>query len=276
MPEIQLKNIDWNNLWKKAKSEKSWKSKGVKDWDRKAKSFSERNAQSDYNNKFIRLLQPDKSWTLLDIGCGPGTLAIPLAQQVCQVTAIDFSPEMLAILQQRADRHGLKNIATHNLSWEDDWKEQGITIHDVAIASRSLAVEDLRPALEKLNRFARKAVYITDRVGHGPFDPAAFEAVGRELKTGPDYIYTVNLLYQMGIQAKVDFIHLNNQSTYQSLEKAVENNMWMFQNLAAVEKKRLKKYIQSITTTSHEGAVTVNRKHVSTWAFISWKPGTEY
>lgn len=275
MQKMQLKNIDWNILWKQAKSEKSWKSKGVADWDRKAESFSKRNAQSEYNNKFIRLLKPQKSWTLLDIGSGPGTLAIPLAKQVSHVTALDFSPKMLAILKQRASELGLKNISPRILSWEDDWNKKGITMHDVAIASRSLAVQDLRTALDKLNAFAFKAVYITDKVGHGPFDPAAFEAIGRELITGPDYIYTINLLYQMGIQAKVDFIHLNGQSTYPSLEDAVENNMWMFQNLTVDEKKRLKKYIQSITTTSHDGAVTVTRKHVPTWAFISWKPGKE-
>jgi len=272
MKEIQLKDIDWNSLWKKAKSKKSWKSKGVEDWDRKAESFSKRNARSDYNEKFITLLQPEKSWTLLDIGSGPGTLAIPLAERVFHVTALDFSSKMLAILKQRANRRGQKNISTHNFSWEDDWKEKGVRVHDVAIASRSLAVKDLRPALEKLNSFARKGVFITDRVGHGPFDQAAFKAVGRELKTGPDYIYTFNLLYQMGIRAKVNFIHLGNQSTYSSLDNAVENNTWMFQNLTADEKKRLKKYIQSITTTANDGTVTVTRKHIPIWAFISWQP----
>ena len=273
MQDIRLQDLDWNRLWKQAKSEKSWKSKGVADWDRKAESFAKRNARSEYNDKFVALIQPDKSWTILDIGCGPGTLAIPLAERVAHVSALDFSPEMLKILEQRARERNLDNISTHPLSWDDDWQEAGLPVHDVAIASRSLAVNDLGSALKKLNDFASKKVYITDRVGDGPFDPDAFKAVGRKMNSGPDYIYTFNLLYQMGIRASVDFIQLDSRGVYPSLDDAIRNNTWMFHDLSEEEKKRLKKYIQSITTTAHDGTVTLHRKHIPTWAFMSWEPG---
>lgn len=272
MKELQLKDIDWNLLWKKAREEKTRRSKGAADWDRRAASFVKRNAHSLYNRKFIQLLQPKKSWTILDIGCGPGTLALPLAQRVKKVTALDFSPKMLAILKQQAKNEKIKNISTHNLSWTDNWKKHGITAHDVTIASRSLAVKDLRPTLKKLTRYAKQKVVITDRVGHGPLDPEAFKAVGRELKTGPDYIYTINLLYQMGIQATVDFIHLEDNQTYSSLNKAVASHEWMFRDLTPSEKKRLKKYVRSITTTTDDGRFNIHRKYIPTWAFICWHP----
>ena len=272
MKEIQLKDIDWNLLWQIAREEKTRRNKGAEDWDRRAASFFKRNARSLYNTKFIKLLKPEKSWTVLDIGCGPGTLALPLARRVKKVTAMDFSPKMLAILQKRARDEKIQNISTHTLSWTDDWEKEGVTAHDVTIASRSLAVKDLGPALEKLTRYAKKSVVITDRVGHGPLDPEAFKIVGRELKTGPDYIYTINLLYQMGIQATVDFIHIDKKPTYSSLEEAVNSHEWMFRGLTVDEKKRLKKYIQSITTTSDDGRVALHRKYVPTWAFIRWQP----
>lgn len=142
----------------------------------------------------------------------------------------------------------------------------------MAIASRSLSVDDLRSALEKLTRFAKKEVVITDKVGHGPFDPEAFSAVGRELKTGPDYIYTINLLYQMGIHANVNFIPLESTLPCSSIEEAMDYYAWMFHDLNSEEKKRLKKYVQSITTSTDAGALAVHRKHVPTWAFIRWNP----
>ena len=253
MNKTRLENIDWNELWKQSKLEKSFKSKTADDWDKKAPSFARRNSVSLYIDKFIELLNPEVSWSVLDVASGPGTLAIPLAKKVKSVSALDFSPAMLQILEKHIQDEGLTNISTHQLSWNDDWQEKGIGIHDIAIASRALSVDNLRAALEKLNAFARNQVVITDKVGHGPFDPDAFAAVGRELKSGPDYIYTINLLYQMGIRASIDFIELENSMPCSSLEEAMDFYNWMFHDLTDEEKKRLKKYVQSITTSTDNG-----------------------
>jgi ubiquinone/menaquinone biosynthesis C-methylase UbiE len=53
---------------------------------------------------------------LLDVGSGPGRLAIPAAQRAGphgSVTAVDVQPEMLARLRQRAARAGVANIEPH-------------------------------------------------------------------------------------------------------------------------------------------------------------------
>lgn len=76
----------------------------------------------------------------------------------------------------------------------------------MAIASRSLVVEALEPALRKLDASAKYMVMITSKVGAGPRDRRAMEAVRRNFPKGPDYIYVVNLLHQMGIYANVTFI----------------------------------------------------------------------
>jgi SAM-dependent methyltransferase len=44
---------------------------------------------------------------LLDLGCGPGTDAVPLAEQGYHVTAIDWSPAMVAEAQRRVRAAGL-------------------------------------------------------------------------------------------------------------------------------------------------------------------------
>ncbi len=272
MIKIQPTTIDWNDLWKHARADKSYKTKKASDWDKKAPAFAKRNSISQYINKFIELLNPQPSWSVLDIGCGPGTLAIPLAKNIKRISGLDFSPKMLNILSKRADKEGITNISTHNLSWTDNWEQNGIKKHDITIASRSLAVDDLRKALEKLTRFARKKVVITDKVGHGPFDIEAFSAVGRTLKTGPDYIYTINLLYQMGIHATVDFIRLEDSLPCSSIKEAMDYYIWMFHDLTPEEKKRLKKYVQSISTSKDDGTIIIHRKKIPSWAYICWEP----
>lgn len=272
MKQLRYQDLDFNLLWQRERDGKSWKSKGEEDWDKRATSFAKRTEKSTYINQFISLLQPDPAWSILDIGSGPGTLALPLASQVKQITCIDFSTQMLAILNQRAAKKGLSNILTQKLSWEDDWKNYGIQPHTVTIASRSLAVNDLRSHLERLCQYATEKVAITDRVQHGPFDPGAYLAIGRPLKTGPDYIFTLNLLYQMGYQASVDFIHLEPELNYFSFDEAFSSYTWMFRDLDEKEKIQLKNYVRSITSLHEDGSVTVHREQVPSWAFISWQP----
>ncbi len=161
---------------------------------------------------------------------------------------------------------------TCQLSWEGDWSAHDIKPHDIAIASRSLAVTDLKAALTRLNTFAVKRVCITDRVKSGPKDPEAFAAIGREPGSGPDYIYTINLLYQMGILPTVEYIRLEETMEYASFPEALAGYTWMFHNLTNSEKQRLEQYVRSISTTKADGTVTVQRRIVPIWAFISWKP----
>jgi SAM-dependent methyltransferase len=216
-------------------------------------------------------MRPAPEWTVLDVGSGPGTLALPLARQVRKVTAMDYSSQMLAILKQQADNEKLFNIEAVEAAWDDNWQEIGIIPHDAVIASRSLTVDDLAAALVKMNQWARKAVFVTDRVGATPFDPEAFAAVGREFSPGPDYIYAVNILYQLGIHAKVDFISLPEVTILASREDAQASYAWMFDRLTPGEEQKLATYVDSRLTRTADGQYRLTRRTPPQWAFIHWE-----
>ena len=270
---MRYEEIDWNRLWQEARQRKSWKKKKESDWDQRAGGFAARNIDSPYAAQFLKKIPLDPAWTVLDAGCGPGTLSLPLAKQVRQVTALDFSAAMLTELQQRASAAGLKNITLVQAAWEDDWEAQGIPRHDVAIASRSLSVHDLAGALAKLDRWASKSVFLTDRVGAGPFDADLFAAIGRDFEPGPDYIYTVNLLYAMGIHARVDFITLAAARSYGSPEEAIQSYAWMADDLTAEEAARLHNYVISRLNRTTDGRWELRRRVPPQWALIWWQKG---
>ena len=272
MQHSPLQMPDWNLLWQQARHNKSWQSKGESDWDDRAAAFARRTETSAYTNAFISLLKPDPGWSILDVGSGPGTLAIPLSPMVRQITCLDFSVNMLKILETRATTLGLANIETRKGAWTDDWYQLNIRPHDVVIASRSLSVTDLGAALVRLTEFGLHKIVVTDRVGHGPFDPDAFAALGRPLNTGPDYIYTFNLLYQMGHLASVDFISLKEDQRYPSLDEAFARYAWMFRDLSVTEIDCLHRYVREIAAVHKDGSVTLHSRHVTTWAYISWHP----
>jgi 2-polyprenyl-3-methyl-5-hydroxy-6-metoxy-1,4-benzoquinol methylase len=105
-------DINWPLLRENAMERKGWKNKTPKDWDKKARSFSGRNKHNSYTDLFISHIPLEANSSVLDIGSGPGTLAIPLARKTAAVTAIDFSKVMLVTLNEQAEVEGLQNITT--------------------------------------------------------------------------------------------------------------------------------------------------------------------
>lgn len=262
--------IDWNRIWLESRQRRTCKAKGSQDWDRKAASFARRNRQSAYIDRLLEIINPDPDATVLDVGSGPGTLAIPLARRVRQVTALDFSARMLEELTTAAAAAGVENITTVRAAWEDDWPALGLAPHDIAVASRSLAVDDLAAALVKLNNFARQRVYLTDRVGAGPFDPELFAAVGRAFEPGPDYIITLNLLYSLGIHARVDFIAAEYSACYASREEAVDSLVWMLEELRPGEAERFEAFLAERLQRQADNTWVVARRHRPLWAVLWW------
>ena len=70
-------------------------------------------AKIDRSDVIIGHLDLQPGMTVLDIGCGPGRLTIPIARQVGQqgeVVAIDIQPGMLRRAQDKAKAANLTNI----------------------------------------------------------------------------------------------------------------------------------------------------------------------
>ncbi len=212
-------------------------------WDGRAQEFSKHAASTGYPEAFIRIMKPRKSWTVLDMACGGGTIAIPLCRKVKSITAVDFSKRMLDIVDWACRIGGIGNVKTIQARWEDDWESLGIGVYDVAIASRSLIGDDAKGLIAKLNKAARKAVYLSTAVGSGPFDRRFFESTGRKFNMGPDYIHYYNVLYEMGIRANVSFIPEQHCNQWDSRREAFEGQRWMFQEMTAEEENNVRAYL---------------------------------
>lgn len=60
-----------------------------------------------------RLLSLERGSRVLDLGCGYGRIAVPLAQAGCQVTALDASEPMLELARERAEAEGVELELRH-------------------------------------------------------------------------------------------------------------------------------------------------------------------
>ncbi|MDR3089770.1 MAG: class I SAM-dependent methyltransferase [Desulfobulbaceae bacterium] len=263
-------DIDWNAAWQQARSCGKEKRDKKGYWNKRADSFADHVKTSPYAASFLRLLEPLPDWSVLDVGCGAGTLALPLAPLVKRITAIDLSERMIELLGETCHRDQLTNIDARVVGWEDDWNLAGIGAHDVAIASRSLVVDDLRTAILKLESKARR-LFVSSLVDDGPFDRRIFEAIGRDLNRGPDYIYLYNLLYQMGVRAEIRFVeNSEGKKIYRDLDEAVDNALWMIDAITPEEHERLRRWFEKNLRKTTDGW-RLDRQHRVRWAVISWE-----
>lgn len=93
-------------------------------WNDFAETYYEIEQQSQlpYVTEVLEFLQQQDLLpaTLLDLGCGAGRFTVPFAQLGVEVTAVDFSDKMLAILKQRVEQtKTTANIQIQQKSWQD-------------------------------------------------------------------------------------------------------------------------------------------------------------
>lgn len=269
-----LKDLDWGEVWKQDQQLRRAPDDAAY-WDKRAPSFQKTALTSPYARSFIERCGIHPEETVFDMGCGSGTLALPLAAAGHTVTARDFSPVMLDLMMQRAEAEGYaQRIDSAILSWEDDWDAASTPVCDVAVASRSIATSDLQAALLKLESRARRRVCITLGTGTSPrHDPTLLKVVGRSLPRYPEFVLCMNILWQLGRRPALSYIDGTRQSTYNSPEHAVEKNAELM-DATPQERALLEEY-----TAEHlrqveipdEGLVwQYDHQRVISWAFISW------
>lgn len=263
-----LEQIDFAQMYTKHKKKSVFKGKNSEDWDKKSKEMAPRMQKSRYVEDFISKMKIDKEDVVLDVGCGPGTLAIPLAKQVKHVIAIDFSASMLEELRTYAKKEGVTNITTYHMCWEDDWSEIGEV--DVVVASRSIEVQDVQHALLKMSNIASKACYLTYKTGGSFVDMNILDYIGKKIVTKPDFWYLPIILYKEGYIPFVDYIPTGSGSVrYTDVDEFVTSLIWSLGSLDESQIQKAKEYFELYIKNE------TNAPKVTLWAFISWSTTKE-
>ena len=262
------KKLDWEYFWKR---EIGKRDKKIRDWDKIASKFGKWIENDDYPEKLINKLILEKSDTVLDLGCGEGTISIPLAKKSLKLTAVDSSEKMLEQLSEKSNKEGLNNIIPIKMDL-NHVNINNVGNHDVVIASRSFnSIFSPKTFLKNLNEIANKYVFITL---FGPrnkrHEKVLAELFNKDYNAHPHYSYIFNLLVNMGISPNAENLYCESMFQYENMEDALNRIGWKLDGLNFEENKILKKHLEEILVLNQRGKLE-NPFEKAEWVLIWWK-----
>ena len=198
--------------------------------------------------KRVNAMKITSQMSVLDIGSGPGILAIPLAKAGCQVTAVEPSAAMRQLLQKHMEEEGITNIRILPYAWEE-LPEKSLESYDVIIASYSLMMNDFKEAVKKMNRHAKKIVELYWFAGETSWEKdrrVLEERLHRKNKKNiaPKIDCFYQSLYEMGIYSNITMLeHTKFDREYKNFEDAV-SDMSVRYEIADSEEEVLREYLK--------------------------------
>ncbi len=224
--------VDWNAIWREqlqCRLESSardcadiWKDAGSA--RRYLRAATENNAE--YFEETLASIRLEPFYRVLDIGAGPGVMAIHMAGMADRVTAVEPAKGMADILVKKCREQGRTNVTCIRKRWEDiDPRTDLDGPYNVIVAAFSLGMMDLEQAIRKMILVARGRIYLFWFAGTTDAErlyrdlwPLLHQ---RSYCPGPKANVLYNLLYQMGIYPHLTVFPYRTVLRFASLEEAV-------------------------------------------------------
>lgn len=127
--------------------------------------------ETQFTSAQVEMMELTRARTVLDIGCGSGRLAIPMARTAKSVTALDTSADLLDRCGANAREALTGNVITHQADWDALIPGKDLPKHDIVVASRYNGELDLM----KLDAAANLLVYV--QLFSGPSTKALLNAL---------------------------------------------------------------------------------------------------
>ncbi len=276
---MEYAKFDWNNAWKKEIDlwhEASGKS--CKEYwnDKKSAAVYSKKHMAHHQarvDKTLKVLPLTPESSILDIGAGPGNLALPMAKIVKSVTTVEPSFGMNEIMKESIKEQDIVNIISVEKTWEEvDVNKDLYPPYDIVMASMSLGMRDIRAAIEKMNQVCKGSVVLFWHAGTPGWEdmpnqlwPQLF---GKQYHGGPKSDILFQVLYQMGIYPEIKVFPNHFHEVFPSMEAALAFYIKRFEMIELQHRPVLESYLEKKILKTEQGFV---HGFNHTAMKISWK-----
>jgi SAM-dependent methyltransferase len=240
--------VDWNGVWKRTleRSRNQFPKKEKPNFEEAKKNalrYLKGKGHGENMEEILQCLPLSPEIRVLDIGPGPGNMALPMAPRVAHITAVEPDDAMIAVLRDQITERGITNMITIQKKWEDvDIARDLEGPYDLVIASQSLGMPDIEDAINKMCAASRKWVYLFWADGITSWDRRWLDLwprlYGCEFQIGPRANILYNLLHDMGIYSNVKSERRDFLQTYQDKEEAARIYRRLF-NISTPEQETI-------------------------------------
>lgn len=171
--------------------------------------------------------------TVADVGCGPGTYALPFSKHAKKVIAIDASPEMLRRLETDRKKKNIQNIEPVLCDCRSIPPEIKC---DVAFSSLCPPM-NYPEALLEMEQMSQMNAYVSSVTVGGSIEYEIWDELGRSYSYGgynTDFAY--RFLRSVGRDAEVTYFEQEN-IVCETYEDTVRNYMSFFSKYRTMEPK---------------------------------------
>lgn len=230
-PDPYSDAVDWNATWM-ARKKRHVAIPGFREGPgffqqpaNVARFFSRPATPSPRFDRQLALLRARPRASVLDIGPGPGHLAIPLAADGSRVVAVEPAAPMREVLARNADDAGVA-LEVVPSAWEDVEPSDLGGPFELVVASFSLSMVDIRAALEKMHAACSGEVHLWWFLTPPPWGRVLHElwpeVHGAEYHFEPMAGCLFNVLLQMGLYPAFELEFTGSVHRYGTLEETVD------------------------------------------------------
>ncbi|MDO4794530.1 MAG: class I SAM-dependent methyltransferase [Brachymonas sp.] len=224
----------WNALWRSTQEASRASGRGIECWQNwddlaDARQYWQRVSASEQKNERAHelLAEVQSHWRVLDIGAGPGNLALPLAGKAAHVTAVEPASGMAQVLRENIAQAGLSNVSVVQKRWDDVDVAQDLQgPYELVVISFAFGMLDLLDTLRKILAVASQRVIFYWHAGPQAWDVDAVKLWpllhGKTFTPIPKAEVIFNLLYTLGIYADVKSMPRSFTTAFESLDEAMQ------------------------------------------------------